>query len=102
MIAGGSDSTSNAEVALPPKVVHALAPLAFGVSEALGVDVRPFLIAIAFGASASFATPVGYQTNTMVYAPGGYRFTDFTRMGVPLNLLFWVIAAALIPTFWPF
>jgi len=78
-----------------------LSPLAFGVAEALGVDVRPFLIAIAFGASASFATPIGYQTNMIVMGPAGYTFGDYFRFGLPLNILLWIAATALIPVFWP-
>ncbi|MBN1355142.1 SLC13 family permease [bacterium] len=79
-----------------------LAPIAFSISELLGVSPRPFLIAITFAASTSFATPIGYQTNTMIYAPGGYRFFYYSRIGVPINILFWIIAIWLVPVFWPF
>jgi di/tricarboxylate transporter len=79
-----------------------LAPVAFSVAKIMDIDPRPLLVAITFAASTSFATPVGYQTNTMVYAPGGYRFSDFSKLGIPLNLMFWVLAVLLIPRFWPF
>ena len=69
---------------------------------AMGVDARPFTIAVMFGCSASFSTPIGYQTNTYVFGAGGYKFTDFPRVGVPLNLILWLAASVLIPIFWPF
>ena len=68
----------------------------------LGVDPRPFLIGICFGASACFASPIGYQTNLLVYAPGGYRFSDYLKMGIPLNLLVVILATMMIPVFWRF
>ncbi len=77
-------------------------PVAIAAAESLGVDAKPFLVAVAFAASTSFATPVGYQTNAMVYAAGGYRFNDFPKIGVPLNIIFWMMATALIPRFFPF
>ncbi len=79
-----------------------IAPLAIGIAHSLGLDPKPFLMAVAFAASTSFATPVGYQTNAMVYTAGGYRFSDFARLGIPLNLLFFAIAVWGIPRFWPF
>ncbi|MDN5787099.1 SLC13 family permease [Pseudorhodobacter sp.] len=79
-----------------------LTPIAIGLSTSLGVDPRPLVVAVMFGASASFSTPIGYQTNTLVYGPGGYRFTDFLRIGVPLNLLMMLVMSTLIPFFFPF
>ena len=71
------------------------------VAAQLGLDPRPFAIAIILGASAGFATPIGYQTNTFVYSAGGYRFGDFFRIGLPLNLLYLVGALVIIPWVWP-
>lgn len=79
-----------------------MAALAIEVATALGVDAAPFLFAVAYAASASFMTPVGYQTNLMVFGVGQYQFSDFLRVGAPLNLLLWLIATALIPRLWSF
>jgi di/tricarboxylate transporter len=77
-------------------------PIAISAAESQGIDTKPLLVAVAFAASTSFATPVGYQTNTMVYAAGGYRFADFPKIGVPLNIIFWIMAIVLIPRYFPF
>ncbi|MBI1400918.1 SLC13 family permease [Hyphomonas sp.] len=78
-----------------------ITPLAIGLAEQIGIDPRPFIVAVMFAASASFATPIGYQTNTLVYRAGGYKFLDFVKFGLPLNLTFVVVAAFVIPIFWP-
>lgn len=79
-----------------------MVPIGLSLAEHFGVDWKPFLVAVAFAASTAFATPVGYQTNTMVYNAGNYRFTDFVRVGGPLNVVFWIAASLLIPRFFPF
>jgi di/tricarboxylate transporter len=82
-------------------VAVVVTPIAIGLADALGVDARPLVVAVMVAASASFATPIGYQTNTLVYGPGGYRFTDFMKVGIPLNLSIGLLASAVIPLIWP-
>lgn len=79
-----------------------LTPVVIQAAATMSVSPRPFIIAVAIGASACFATPIGYQTNTLVYGAGGYRFRDFIKVGLPLNLIFCAIAVYFIPKFWPF
>jgi di/tricarboxylate transporter len=78
-----------------------MAPIAIALAEATGVDARPLLVAVMIAASACFATPIGYQTNMLVYGPGGYRFTDFMRMGIPLNISLGVVVCLAIPLIFP-
>jgi di/tricarboxylate transporter len=87
--------TNNAAAAL-------MFPIGLSLANTLGVSYLPFVISIMMAASASFATPIGYQTNLMVYGPGGYKFTDYLRIGVPLNLLFWLITVIIAPIVYPF
>ncbi len=79
-----------------------MAPIAIQVSNELGVDARPFIVAVMFAASAAFSTPIGYQTNTYVYGVGGYRFTDFMKIGIPMNIICFASAMIVIPMIWPF
>ncbi|MEM7582562.1 MAG: SLC13 family permease [Acidobacteriota bacterium] len=79
-----------------------LTPIAIEIANGMGVDVRPFAFCIAFAASASFLSPIGYQTNTLVYGPGGYKFSDYFRVGLPISLTIWLLATLLIPVLWPF
>lgn len=87
--------TNNAAAAL-------IYPIAIGAAKQLGVSELPFVFSLMIAASASFATPIGYQTNLMVYGPGGYRFSDFMRIGLPMNALMGIVAVALAPIIWPF
>ena len=77
-------------------------PVVIQVATTIGVESKPFLIGVAIGCSACFATPIGYQTNTLVYGAGGYRFKDFVKVGVPLNFIVWILASILIPLLYPF
>ena len=87
---------SNATVAV------LVTPMAVALAEALGVSPRPFLVAVMMAGSAAFATPFGYQTNVLVFQMGGYKYTDFVKVGLPLNLITWATAAVAIPHFFPF
>jgi di/tricarboxylate transporter len=79
-----------------------LTPIVIGLATTMGLCPRPFIVAVMFAASASFCTPIGYQTNTYVFGAGGYRFSDFPKIGIPLNAILFLSAVLLIPLFWPF
>ncbi len=78
-----------------------LTPIAIGLAQQLGHDPRAYVVAVMFSASVAFATPIGYQTHMMVYGPGGYKFSDFLRMGIPLDIITGIVACLMIPLFWP-
>ena len=79
-----------------------MVPIAFTAAAELGIDPKPLLMAVTYAASASFMTPMSYQTNAMVFGPGNYKFIDYVRYGAPLNVIFWILATILIPILWPF
>jgi len=79
-----------------------LFPVAVSTAASMGVNPMPFVVAVMIAAAASFATPVGYQTNLMVQGPGGYRYSDYVRFGGPLSLLLWIVAVLVIPLRWSF
>ena len=83
-------------------VAVVVTPIAIALAATLGIDPRPLVVAVMVAASASFATPIGYQTNMMVYGPGGYKFTDFMKLGIPLNVTVGLLASLMIPFIWPF
>lgn len=78
-----------------------LAPVVITIANQMNVEPRPFIVALMFGCSACFATPIGYQTNTYVYGAGGYKFSDFPRVGILLNIILWIVASICIPLMWP-
>ena len=82
-------------------VAVVVTPIAIGLAQAVGLDPRGLVVAVMIAASCSFATPIGYQTNMLVYGPGGYKFTDFLRVGIPLNLSMGILASVAIPFIWP-
>ncbi len=89
------------EIVTNNAVAVVMTPIVISLAASLGLDPRPLVVAVMVAASCSFATPIGYQTNTLVYGPGGYKFTDFVRVGVPLNVVLAIAAAILIPLMWP-
>lgn len=94
-------TTTLTEMVSNNAVAVIMTPIVIGLAQTLGVDPRPLVVAVMVAASFAFATPIGYQTNTLVYGPGGYKFTDFLRIGIPMNLLMGVLASVLIPVIWP-
>ena len=91
-----TEVTSNAAAAI------IMTPITLAITSQMNLDPRPFIFGVCFAASASFITPVGYQTNLMIYGPGGYKYTDYVRVGLPLGVMLWLLATLLLPILWPF
>ena len=79
-----------------------MTPITLSLAASFGFDPKPFIFAVCYAASASFITPVGYQTNLMVFGPGGYRYSDYIKVGLPLGIILWIISVIMIPMIWPF
>ncbi len=90
------------EVASNAATAIIMTPITIVLATSLGFDPKPFIFTVCYAASASFITPVGYQTNLMVYGPGGYKYSDYIRVGLPLGLILWIVSVAIIPMIWPF
>jgi di/tricarboxylate transporter len=90
-----SDIINNAATAV------VMAPISLAIADQLGVSADPFLMAVAIGASCAFLTPIGHQNNTLILGPGGYRFADYWRMGLPLEVLIVIVAVPMILLVWP-
>jgi len=90
-----SDIINNAATAM------IMAPISVGIAISMGVSMDPFLMSVAIGASCAFLTPIGHQCNALILGPGGYRFSDYWRMGLPLELIIVIVGTPLILYFWP-
>ena len=90
------------EIASNAATAIIMTPITLSLAANFGLDPKPFIFAVCYAASASFITPVGYQTNLMVFGPGGYRYSDYIKVGLPLGLILWVVSVIMIPMIWPF
>jgi len=90
------------EVASNAATAIIMTPITLALSSAFSYDPKPFIFAVCFAASASFITPVGYQTNLMVFGPGGYKYSDYIKVGLPLGIILWIVSVIMIPMIWPF
>jgi di/tricarboxylate transporter len=90
------------EIASNAATAIIMTPITLTLAASFGFDPKPFIFAVCYAASASFITPVGYQTNLMVFGPGGYRYSDYIRVGLPLGVILWIVSVAIIPMIWPF